>query len=78
MRKAIAAVSEKEWTYEARDKVVYYNFHPIVQVAFDFRTKEFGLGWFTAPKAMDALGAADRARVATEYASIVDRGPQRG
>ena len=78
LRKAVAAVSEKEWTFEARDKVIYYNFHPIVRVAFDFRTKEYGLAWFTAPKAMDALCAADRARVANEYASIVDRGPQRG
>ena len=78
LRKAIAAVSNNEWQYEPRDKVVLRKFHPIVQVAFDFRSREYGLVWFTSPKAMEALGPADRARVAAEYASLIDRGPQRG
>ena len=78
LRKALAAVSDAEWQYEPRGKVVLHKLHPVVQVAFDFRSKEYGLAWFTTPTAMAVLDPADRARVAAEYSSLVDRGPQRG
>ena len=78
LRKALAAVSDAGWQYELRDKVALHTFHPVVQAAFDFRPKEYGLAWLTTPTAMAVLGLADRARVAAEHSSLVDRGPQRG
>ena len=78
LRKALAAVSAVEWQFEAKDKTVLYKFHPVVQVAYDFRTKEYGLAWFTSAAALAVLGPTDRAKVVAEYSSLVDRGPQRG
>ena len=78
LRKALAAVSDLEWQFGPKDKTVLYKFHPVVQVAFDFRTKEYGLAWFTSSIAMAVLGPSGRAKVVAEHSNLVGRGPQRG
>ena len=77
-KRAVAATKDLPWQYENRDKLISPNYHPILQLAYDARSREHAVAWFHSDAARAAIGDAERKQLVATFATRLEQGPARG
>ena len=66
------------WQFENRDKLISLNYHPILQLAYDARVREYAVAWFHSDAANAAIGDIERTQLVATFATMLEQGPSRG